>query len=93
MLGEIHRTLDSREGEPKDAVIGVNDTQKQILLLVKKNRAIVPLSGWAKTAQLNPSAVLNKAKRQTIPAFRVREKWMIDAAYELPEDQKVIPHV
>ena len=31
--------------------------------------------------------MVNKAKRQTLPAFRVREKWMIDADYELPADQ------
>ena len=35
-------------------------------------------------AGLAPFPVLNKAKRQTIPAFRVRDKWMIDAGYELP---------
>ncbi|MDD4018243.1 MAG: hypothetical protein PHV28_09890 [Kiritimatiellae bacterium] len=48
----------------------------------------MPLSGWAKTAKQNAAAVLNKAKRQTIPAFRVREKWMTDADYELSADQK-----
>lgn len=48
----------------------------------------MPLSGWAKTAKQNASAVLNKAKRQTIPAFRVREKWMIAVDYEFSADQK-----
>lgn len=45
MLGEIHRTLDARKGEPKGAGIGINiglniginETQKQILLLVKES--------------------------------------------------------
>jgi hypothetical protein len=27
----------------------------------------------------------NKAKRQTIPAFRLREKWMISEEYEPTE--------
>lgn len=27
----------------------------------------------------------NKAKRQTIPVFRLREKWMIDENYQLLE--------
>ena len=52
----------------------------------------MPLSGWTKTAKQNASTVLNKAKRQTIPAFRVREKWMIDADYEFPADQKDSSH-
>jgi hypothetical protein len=28
----------------------------------------------------------NKAKRQTIPAFRLREKWMISAEFKMMED-------
>lgn len=72
------------------ALLLIESLHKRIAYLT--SRRIVPLSGWAKTAKLNPSAVLNKAKRQTIPAFRVREKWMIDADYELPDDQKATPH-
>jgi Fic family protein len=63
------------------ALLLIESLHKRIAYLT--SRRIVPLSGWAKTAKLNASAVLNKAKRQTIPAFRVREKWMIDADYEL----------
>ena len=48
MLGEICRTLNSRKSEPKDADIGIkiglnigiNAAQKQILLLIKENRAV-----------------------------------------------------
>ena len=67
------------------ALLLIESLHKRIAYLT--SRRIVPLSGWAKSAKLNASAVLNKAKRQTIPAFRVREKWMIDADYELPGDQ------
>jgi Fic family protein len=73
------------------ALLLIESLHKRIAYLT--SRRMVPLSGWAKTAKLNPSTVLNKAKRQTIPAFRVREKWMIDADYELPDDQKDITHV
>ena len=53
MLGEFRQTLDSRKREPKDAGIGINigsniginETQKQILLLVKENRAVASSSG------------------------------------------------
>lgn len=73
------------------ALLLIESLHKRIAYLT--SRRMVPLSGWAKTAKLNPSAVLNKAKRQTIPAFRVREKWMIDADYDLPDDQKGTHHV
>ena len=73
------------------ALLLIESLHKRIAYLT--SRRMVPLSGWAKTAKLNPSSVLNKAKRQTIPAFRVREKWMIDADYELPDDQKDSSHV
>jgi len=64
------------------ALLLIESLHKRIAYLT--SRRIVPLSGWVKSAKLNASSVLNKAKRQTIPAFRVREKWMIDADYELP---------
>ncbi len=64
------------------ALLLIESLHKRIATLT--SRRIVPLSGWAKTAGLNPTSVLNKAKRQTLPAFRVREKWMIDADYEHP---------
>jgi Fic family protein len=44
------------------------------VLTVKK---IIPLSVWAKQSGIKPNVAANKAKRQTIPAFRMREKWMI----------------
>ena len=68
------------------ALLLIESLHKRIAYLT--SRRIVPLSGWAKAAKQNASTVLNKAKRQTIPAFRVREKWMIDADYELPADHK-----
>jgi Fic family protein len=38
---------------------------------------IIPLSVWAKRNGIKGNIAANKAKRQTIPAFRLREKWMI----------------
>lgn len=55
---------------------------KRITLLTAKR--IVPLSVWAKQNGVKANIAANKAKRQTIPAFRLREKWMIDEEY-LPE--------
>jgi Fic family protein len=49
---------------------------KRISLLSGKR--IIPLSVWAKQNKVKGNVAANKAKRQTIPAFRMREKWMID---------------
>lgn len=45
---------------------------KRITLLTAKK--IIPLSVWASQNGVKPNVAANKAKRQTIPAFRMREK-------------------
>lgn len=45
------------------------------------SRRIVLLKQWASNNNVNTNVALNKAHRQTLPAFRVRGKWMIDAEY------------
>ena len=52
---------------------------KRIALLAAKR--VIPLSVWAERNGVKPNIAANKAKRQTIPAFRMREKWMIDENY------------
>jgi Fic family protein len=42
---------------------------------------IIPLSLWAKQNEVKGNIATNKAKRQTIPAFRLREKWVISESY------------
>ena len=44
-------------------------------------RRIIPLSLWAKQNEVKGNIAANKAKRQTIPAFRLREKWVISEDY------------
>ena len=46
-------------------------------------KKIIPVADWAKSNNVNLQSVTNKAIRGTIPAFRVREHWMIDADYRL----------
>lgn len=53
---------------------------KRITILMAKK--IIPLSVWAKQNGIKGNIIANKAKRQTIPAFRLREKWMIDENYQ-----------
>lgn len=52
---------------------------KRITLLTAKK--IIPLTVWASKNGVKPNVAANKAKRQTIPAFRMREKWMIAEDY------------
>lgn len=44
-------------------------------------KKIVPLAEWARAQGVDPRAAANKAKRGTLPAFRMKDHWMIDADY------------
>jgi len=63
------------------AILLQESLHKRITLMTAKR--IVPLQNWATKNNIKPNIAGNKAKRQTIPAFRLREKWMIDEDYEL----------
>ncbi|MEA4944929.1 MAG: Fic family protein [Propionicimonas sp.] len=52
---------------------------KRIALLT--SRRIVSLSEWARTTGIAGNAAANQARRQTIPAFRLRNRWMIAEEY------------
>jgi Fic family protein len=53
---------------------------KRISIL--KSKKIITLSKWAKENKIKPAIALNKAKRQTIPSFRLRGKWMISENFK-----------
>ena len=55
---------------------------KRITLLTKPRT--ITVSAWAKQNGIKGNVAANKAARQTIPAFRMNEKWMIASDY-LPE--------
>ena len=55
---------------------------KRITILTAKR--IIPLALWASQKGVKPNVAANKAKRQTIPAFRLREKWMIAEEFTPP---------
>ncbi len=57
------------------ALLLMESLHKRISMLTAKK--IITLSDWCKKNNKNVSSYLNKAKRQTIPAFRIREKWSI----------------
>jgi Fic family protein len=62
------------------ALLLLETLHKRITILTAKK--IIPLSLWASQNSVKLNIAANKAKRQTIPAFRLREKWMIAEEYE-----------
>ena len=52
---------------------------KRIALIT--SRRVIPLADWARTTDTRGNIAANKAKRQTIPAFRIRDRWMIAEEY------------
>ena len=57
------------------ALLLMESLHKRISILTSKK--IITLSEWCKRNNKSSPSYLNKAKRQTIPAFRIREKWSI----------------
>jgi Fic family protein len=46
-------------------------------ITILEGKKVIPLVNWANSNGASSPAILNKAKRQTIPAFRQRGQWMI----------------
>ena len=62
------------------ALLLMESLNKRIQTLISKR--IITLNEWAKKNSKNVNSYLNKAKRQTIPAFRKWDKWMISEEFE-----------
>lgn len=58
----------------------IESLYKRITLL--SSPKVITVSAWAKANNVAGNAAINKAIRGTIPAFRMREKWMISADYK-----------
>jgi Fic family protein len=61
------------------ALLLLESLHKRIAILTSER--IIPLNIWAKRQGISGNSAANKAKRQTIPAFRMREKWMISGNF------------
>ena len=62
------------------ALLLLESLHKRITLLTKPK--VITVSQWAKDNGVAGNSAANKAARQTIPAFRMNEKWMIAADYK-----------
>ena len=61
------------------ALLLIESLHKRIAML--SGTKIIPLTTWATKRKVSSTAALNKAKRQTIPAFRVRDTWQVAADF------------
>lgn len=61
------------------AMLLLESLHKRIALLT--SRRIISLADWARAVGMSGASATNKAKRQTIPAFRMRDRWMIAEEY------------
>jgi len=68
------------------ALLLMESLHKRITLLTAKR--LITLNKWAKENGISVSAANNKARRQTIPAFRMSEEWMIAADYSNNQGEK-----
>lgn len=59
------------------ALLVLEALHKRLALLTSPE--VIPLAAWARAAGIRGNIATNRAKRQTIPAFRVRDRWMIAA--------------
>jgi hypothetical protein len=57
----------------------IESLHRRIALL--SSPKIIPLTEWAKNNNVAGNIASNKALRQTIPAFRLRDRWMIASEY------------
>ena len=79
LFNKYHSTFEYDDFTKIFALLLLESLHKRIAILT--NERIIPLSVWAKNNGIKGNSAINKAKRQTIPAFRMREKWMISSDF------------
>lgn len=79
LFSEYRRTAKHDGFTELFAYLLLESLHKRIAYL--SSRKIIRLTEWARQRDIRGNVALNKAKRQTIPAFRVNERWMIAANY------------
>lgn len=79
-LLERYAATNSHEGMTRLlALLVLESLHKRIALIA--SRRVIPLADWARAIGISGASATNKAKRQTIPAFRMRDRWMIAEDY------------
>ncbi len=79
-LLEGYAKTDRYDGMTRLLALLLSESLHKRIALITSPR-VIPLADWARTAGVRGNIATNKAKRQTIPAFRLRDRWMIAADY------------
>ncbi|MBQ1528245.1 Fic family protein [Candidatus Saccharibacteria bacterium] len=69
-------TMNSPEGLENMFYLALSEALNRRIATLTSER-IIPLSDWAKANHVDEQSASNRAARQTLPAFHVRDKWMI----------------
>jgi len=81
LQNSVPKELNIREVyEAKNFALLLSESLHKRIAILTSER-IIPLNIWAKRHSISGNSAANKAKRQTIPAFRIREKWMISGNF------------
>ena len=81
LFNKYHLTFKYEDFTKIFALLLQESLHKRIAILTSER--IISLSIWAKNNGIKGNSAVNKAKRQTIPAFRMREKWMISSSFHV----------
>lgn len=82
---ERYAKTDSHDGMTRLLALLVQESLHKRIALVTSRR-VIPLADWARANGIRGNVAANRAKRQTIPAFRMRDRWMISAGYRLRDE-------
>lgn len=77
---EEYSKKNSHDGMTRLLALLVLESLHKRIALISSPRVVL-LADWAREAGISGASATNKAKRQTIPAFRVRDRWMIAEEY------------
>ena len=75
LLAQYAKT-DAHDGMTRLLALLLQESLHKRIALITSRR-VIPLADWARMAGIRGTVAANKAKRQTIPAFRLRDRWMI----------------
>ena len=78
-LQVYERKSDYTELENYLALLLLESLNKYITIM--NGSKIISVTEWAKKNKVSTASILNKAKRQTVPAFRLHSQWMIAANF------------
>lgn len=88
-LFDEYRHHDKYDGfEELFALALIESLHKRIVTLAGSR--VIPLNEWAKQNNTSVNSANNKARRQTIPAFRLRDKWFVSAEFKDDDGVEII---